>query len=76
MLRWATKIVKAYKLDLLFFMSQYQACSREGHPETLFHIFTCMKKNPKVMLHFDPTLPKKDYTTFVSNWGIFSRDIT
>ena len=38
-------------------LSSYQALPREGHLEQFYHIFTFLKKNPKLTLYFDPKEP-------------------
>ena len=66
-LRWATEIGRVDILHEVSVLSSYQACPREGHLEQIFHIFSYMKKNPKLTLYFDPSLPNKDPATFVGS---------
>ena len=64
MLRWATEIGRVDILLELSLLSQYQAAPREGHLVQLLRIIGYLKLKPKVSLHFDPNLPKIDYSLF------------
>ena len=63
-LRWATELGRVDILLEVSLLSQYQAAPREGHLEQLLHIFAYLKKNPKVTLYLDPSMPNLDYTIF------------
>ena len=63
-LRWAIEIGRVDILHEVSLLSSYQASPRRGHLEQLIHIFSYLKKKPKLTLYFDPQEPVIDTTTF------------
>ena len=63
-LRWAVEIGRVDILTKLSMLSPYQAAPREGHLERLINIFAFIKKKPKLMLFFDPTIPRLEAKMF------------
>ena len=63
-LRWAVEIGRVDVLTELSMLSSYQACPREGHLEQVYHIFTYLKRHPKLTLYFDPQEPFIDPSWF------------
>jgi hypothetical protein len=61
MLRWATKLGRVEKLHEVSILSQYQASPREGQ---VMHIFSFLKKKPKLSIYMDPSLPIIEYGDF------------
>ena len=45
-------------------MSQHQASPRDVHLEQVLHIFSFLKKKPKLTLYMDPSFPRMDYSVF------------
>ena len=66
-LRWAIEIGRVDIYLEVSLISAYQAAPRRGHLERLAHIFSFLKKNPKLTLYFGPALPRIDPNTFVGN---------
>jgi hypothetical protein len=64
MLQWATEIGRVDIRLENSLLSQYQVSPREGHLLQLLHIFSYLKKKPKLMLYFNPSFSKIDYTNF------------
>ena len=64
MLQWATELSRVDILNETSFMSQYQASPRDGQLEQVLHIFSFLKKKPKLKLYMDPSLPRMDYSVF------------
>ena len=56
-LRWVVEIGRVNILTELSVLSSHQACPREGHLEQIYHIFTFLKRHPKLTLYFDPQAP-------------------
>ena len=56
-IHWAVEIGRVDILTELSMLSTYQASPREGHLEQIHHIFAFLKKNPKLILYFDPQQP-------------------
>jgi hypothetical protein len=71
-LRWATEIGRVDILLEVSLLSQYQASPREGHLDQLLHIFSFLKKYPKLTLYMSPELPYIDYGDFRTNKEDFS----
>ena len=71
-IRWATKIGRVDVLYEVSVLSQYQAEPREGHLTNLLRIFSYWKASPKILLYFDPRLPRHDYTTFTTQHEDFA----
>jgi hypothetical protein len=71
-LRWATEIGRVDILLEVSLLSQYQASPREGHLDQLLHIFSFLKKYPKLTLYMSPELPRIDYGDFRTNKEDFS----
>jgi len=67
MARWGTEIGIVDISHEISLLSQYQTSTREGHMEQLLHILGFFKKNPKLILYFDPDRPKLDYSMFTTN---------
>ena len=66
-LRWAVEIGRVDILTELSMLSTYQASPRRGHLEQVIHIFSFLKKNPKLTLYFDPSEPILDPSMFNNN---------
>ena len=66
-LRWAVEIGRVDIYLEVSLLSSYQASPRRGHLEQLVHIFSFLKKNPKLTLYFDPALPQLDPNMFNGN---------
>ena len=66
-LRWAIEIGRVDILHEVSVLSAYQASPREGHLEQILHIFAFLKKNPKLTLYFDPSLPRLDSNMFTGS---------
>ena len=64
MLRWATELVRVDILHEAFLMSQHQASPRDDHPEQVLHIFSFLKKKPKLSLYMNPSLTRMNYSVF------------
>ena len=54
-LRWAIEIGRVDIGHEVSVLSSYQAAPRDGHLQQILHIFTFLKKNPKLTLYFDPS---------------------
>ena len=63
-LRWAVEIGRVDILTELSMLSSHQASPREGHLEQIYHMFSFLKKNPKLTLYFDPQEPEIDPSWF------------
>ena len=63
-LRWATEIGRVDILTEVSILSSYQASPRQGHLEQIIHIFSYLKKKPKITLYFDPIPPRLDESMF------------
>ena len=74
-LRWATEIGRVDILLEVSLLSQYQASPREGHLDQLLHIFSFLKKYPKLTLYMSPELPYIDYGDFRTNKEDFQKSI-
>ena len=59
-LRWAIELGRVDIHHKMSILSAYQASPREGHFEQLVHIFSFLKRKPKLALYFDPQLPNID----------------
>jgi hypothetical protein len=46
-------------------LTSFQACPREGHLETVFHVFAYLKKYNRSALVFDWTVPELDESSFM-----------
>ena len=66
-LRWGTEIGRIDVLLETEILSQHQALPRVGHLEQALHIFSFLKKKPKLSLYLDPRYPDIDYGLFKSN---------
>ena len=66
-LRWGTEIGRIDVLLETAILSQHQALPRVGHLEQALHIFSFLKKKPKLSLYLDPRYPDIDYGLFKSN---------
>ena len=64
MLRWATELARVDILHETSLMSQYQASPRDGRLDQVLHIFSFLKKKPKLTLYMDPSLPRINYSVF------------
>jgi hypothetical protein len=64
MLRWATELGRVDILHEVSILSQYQASPREGHREQVMHIFSFLKKKPKLSIYMDPSLLIIEYGDF------------
>ena len=53
----ATYIARVDILHEVLVLSAFQAATREGHLNQVFHIFDFMIKNPKLTINFDPRFP-------------------
>ena len=63
-LRWAIEIGRVDIHTEVSMLSSYQASPREGHLNQLYHIFSFLKKNPKLTLYFDQQEPNIDSSWF------------
>ena len=63
-LRWAIEIGRVDIHTEVSILSSYQASPREGHLNQIYHIFSFLKKNPKLTLYFDPQEPNIDPSWF------------
>jgi len=53
-LRWAIELGRIDIYTETALLSQHSAMPREGHLETAYHIFSYLKKRPKLTMAFDP----------------------
>ena len=63
-LRWAVELGRVDVCLEVSVLSQYLASPRQGHLETAYHLFACLKAHPQVKLVFDPTEPFVDESRF------------
>ena len=53
-------------------LSAFNAAPREGHLDTLYHIFGYLRQNTSLCIAFDPSLPSLDAEPIVSKgWEEF-----
>ena len=64
-LRWATEIGRVDILHEVLVLSVFESEPREGHLRQVLHMFSFMKNNPKLTIHFDPRFPNI-FTTSLS----------
>jgi hypothetical protein len=77
-LRWAIELGRLDIFVEVLQLSQHQALPRRGHLETLFHIFTYLKKHENsARIVFDPKTPCFDERVFNPNadWQDFYGDV-
>ena len=63
-LRWSTEIVRVDILHEVLVLLAFQVATREGHLHQVFHIFSFIKNNPKLIIYFDPRFPNIDPMSF------------
>ena len=66
-LQWAIEIDRVGILHKVSVLSAYQASPCEGHLEQILHIFAFLKRNPKLTLYFDPSMPCLDPNMFTGS---------
>ena len=66
-MRRAIEIGRVYIGHEVSVLSSYQAAPRDGHLQQILHIFAFLKKNPKLMLYFDPSHAVIDPTSFTGS---------
>mgnify|MGYP003326537431 FL=1 len=66
-LRWATELGRVDILTEVSMLSSYQANPRQGHMEQLLHIFSYIKRKPKMSLYFNHEYPRIDESSFNHN---------
>jgi hypothetical protein len=72
MLRWVTELGRVGILHKVLLLSQYQASPREGHMEQVMHIFSLLKRKPKLSIYLDPSLPGVDHGDFKTKRSDFA----
>jgi hypothetical protein len=73
-LRWAIELGRIDIYTETALLSQYAAMPREGHLEAAYHIFSYLKKRPKLTMAFDPDAtgldhPAQDLTPWKDFYG-------
>ena len=63
---WAIKTVRVDILHEVCVLSLYQASFCDGNFQQILHLFSFLKKNPKITLYFEPNLAIIDPTLFTS----------
>lgn len=61
---WAVEIGCVAILTEVSMLYSYQASPRDGHLDQLYHIFSFLKKHPKLTIYFDPQEPNIDLSWF------------
>jgi hypothetical protein len=64
MLRWMVEIGRVDIITELSLMSSHMAMPREGHLDTVLHIFGYLKAKYNSRMAFDPTVPYYDESSF------------
>ena len=77
MLRWMVEIGRVDIITEVSLMSSQMAMPREGHLESVLHIFGFLKRKYNSRMAFDPTVPPVDESAFKDcDWKQFYGDVT
>ena len=71
-LRWAVEIGRCDIVTEVSMLASHLAMPREGHLETVFHLFGYLKRKHNSRMVFDPSYPEIDMSTFKEcDWKAF-----
>ena len=76
-LRWAVEIGRIDCITEVSVLASYSAMPREGHLDTVFHIFGYLKNKHNSRMIFDPSYPSIDESNFKQcDWKDFYGNVT
>ena len=75
-LRWMVELGRVDIITELSLLSSHMALPREGHLDTVFHVYSYLKANHNYRMAFDPTYPQIDMSSFTEHsWTNFYGEV-
>jgi hypothetical protein len=75
-LRWCVELGRIYIVTEVSLLSSHMCLPREGHLDTVFHLFAHLTNNHNARVVFDPTYPVIDEDAFVTaEWKAMYGDV-
>ena len=76
-LRWMVELGQLDIATEVSLLSSHVALPREGHLETIFHLYAYLKQKHNSRLALDPTYPQADMRSFhKADWTDFYSDVS